>query len=52
MSVPSVLHSLFSMVSIPDLHLSTKSYNSAERRHHAGTRRASAFTQFLGVVRS
>lgn len=50
--VPNDLRSLLSMVPIPDLHLSTKSYNPAERRHRAGTRGVSAFTQFLGVVRS
>lgn len=52
MCMPSVLHSLFSMVSIPNLHLTTKSYNLAEHGHRAGMHRASVFTQFLGVVRN
>lgn len=51
MCMPSVLHSLFSMVSIPNLHLTTKSYSSAECGLGAVMNGTSVFTQFLGVVR-
>lgn len=52
MCMPSVLHSMFSMVPIPNLHLTTKSYNPAECGQRAGMHGASVFARFLGVVRS